>query len=296
MFAYLKSKRCNQAGFSLPGVIIAGAVGAISTLAVTKSLSNSEVAGQKVSSMIDRASVKALILQNVSCAETFSHSTSPSDPACFNGQYIPLRSDTRGTLVDARGSLVGKWVVRARCTSGGIDLRIASPLPSQLANAAARDFGASSSLFRNDEINSALRYDWNHPGANMLADVPPLCGHLFNSPVAQNQPLVCPQVPNPGGSPTSASYSYLVGVNFQTGELICDSHGQRSNNLVSNTIVNLNSYFNGPANEYYEVRKSSREECALLREMRCPPGYYQFGYEALQPTAGGNCRVQCKSF
>jgi hypothetical protein len=45
-----------------------------------------------------------------------------------------------------------------------------------------------------------------------------------------------------------------------------------------------------------EVTGSNFTECALLRRMKCPDGYFMTTYEALQATAGGHCSISCKEF
>lgn len=282
-----RQKSSLQEGFGLPLAMALMVVGSISALTVSKALKSSAEVGARTESVIELDSIRAIVEQSMNCAVTFTRNVGAGiDTSLCNGGYVTVRSHNGRVLVSSNGTAYGKWFLRARCDlANGLDIRAVRPRPGA---GNFRDFGAPSSAFVKDEVNNNLHYDWSRKIATLLSDEPIAskpptnCKHILSQPTTQA--AMC----QPG--------EYAKGVNFAMQTLSCVSH---STGQVREVSVESNVQYGqqNRSDEYLERRGSSPSECALKRQMECPDGYYQFGYEALmeEVPASENCRVLCKS-
>jgi hypothetical protein len=109
-------------------------------------------------------------------------------------------------------------------------------------------------------------------------------------------------------------WQYLYGFNNQ-GRPLCDdirpyinSEITRYNNNFANPAINkvirkVNRTGSeatskikkvGITTKYRKITGKNDKECAHKNTMRCPNGYMMIAYEALQPTHGSHCSIQCR--
>jgi hypothetical protein len=124
----------------------------------------------KADTAMDLVAIKAKVTTGVDCNLTLI-------TPCVNGSYIPLKTGSNKDLIAAGGTLIGRFLVRARCvnTPGlqGIDVRAAALSTAGMANAGALLFEAKdTSWFRADEMNQNLPYSWSHPKSSLTAAAP----------------------------------------------------------------------------------------------------------------------------
>lgn len=160
----------RENGFGLVEVLIAAALGMGLLLALSNGMSSLTASSRKVESSLDLSGVKARVIEGVSCAKTMA-----APGACAtDGQYLNLLDERGKPLVEDTGTLMGRFLVLARCnkgTDGGIEVRAARLTSAGLSNPKARKFDAPSGKedwFARDEVNSNLLYDWSHPKGLLL--------------------------------------------------------------------------------------------------------------------------------
>lgn len=104
------------------------------------------------------------MVQNISCEQTFPGN---AVPACVaKGDYVDIKSRSGGTIIAASGTVVGDTTVRARCTSTGLDIRIAKINSTETDS---RNFNANNDAWFRREPVSKLPLGWTHPQSSLFA-------------------------------------------------------------------------------------------------------------------------------
>lgn len=175
-------KSIQQSGFGLVGALVATMIlGALIT-ALMKGASDGVRSARKLDTSMGLAAWQAQLEDVLDCSKTMAS----APRGCLSGSdkpYIELR-DFKGTVVVPEGGLtLGPVAIRARCDarSGGLEVRAARLVEAATSDEKAMDFGSTDPrLFRKDEMNSRLSYDWRHPKGLLFGHDPALAKRKNN--------------------------------------------------------------------------------------------------------------------
>ncbi|MEI8025912.1 MAG: hypothetical protein WCI18_06165 [Pseudomonadota bacterium] len=320
----------NQ-GFGLLQALLVLAVGSIVIGIVSQKSASIAKSAKKTAQKNDILGFKSNIYGNVDCAATFSPSLGfgPKGSPCSSG-YIDIRSKAGIILNSAGTSRFGKWNGLAYCTSGGIEIRFVSLLPSFYGNLADKQWVGKTapenpSHYRSDEL-TAQPYSWAHPMLKVSQPNNPqgLCHDWFTTPSTnatcngftrkidfKNKQATCESIP---------SCSYPDNLVFDTGsnKYVCNSslmtytynQDKYTTDVSMSTVVqnfynkadkilrdveynnSLISRFPDMSN-YEDIYGNNFSQCAKVYQMLCPEGKAMWGYEALMEKSGKRCRTRC---
>jgi hypothetical protein len=194
----------KESGLSLVGVMVAGALLSVALMTVAQLTHSNRKAAQKVESSIDVAALKLKVSQEIDCGRSFG----AANPPCVVGSYVDLRGDNGQIVVASGGTTIGRWTVRARCLSTGVDVRAASLSAAGRTQSGALDFDSQNTAwFLTDPGAANLLLHWGHIKAQLFEPSSGgYCSHLFG---AGNLTAQC----NPN--------QYVAGVDFVNRNLLC---------------------------------------------------------------------------
>lgn len=319
----------NQ-GFGLLQALLVLAVGSIVIGIVSQRSSIAAKSSKKMASKADILGFKSNIYNNVDCAATFAPSLGfgPKGSPC-SSEYIDLRAKT-GIILNSTGtSQFGKWNALAYCTSGGIEIRFVSLLPSFYGNLADKQWVGKTapenpSHYRLDEITKQP-YSWMHPISTVSQpDALGLCHDWFSTPSTatncngfvrnidfKNKKASCEPIP-------SCSYPNNLVFDASSNKYVCNSNlmtytynqdKSTTDASMSNVVQNFHNragaimgnvtYNNALISQfpvmsnYQEIFGNNFSQCAKRAAMLCPEGKVMWGYEALMEKSGDRCRTRC---
>lgn len=179
----------NQRGASIVTVLVAVGISGVLAAGMTSIYSNMLKMQKRADLLADKTMLKQALHDRISCTQTLLGFKDPVTE-CKTARYIALKTKSGSDLVAEKGSKVGTWFVRARCTSSGLDIRSARPKDEEYA-----DFtGAGADKFRLDPVTDTP-FDWQHEQAALFKDGLAPCTANFataNAPAGPCKEKFCP--------------------------------------------------------------------------------------------------------
>ncbi len=156
-----------QAGLSLVEVLVASVVALAIVAALLRGLSGVQFSVKKASAVFDQSTIRTMLLERVDCRQTLP----ANSPPCAAGSYVNLVDGDGRELVPIGGAVIGGITVRARCATGGLDVRTADLTTQGNISAAALMFDGPQDpqWYVRDPSNPNLRLNWVHPRAQLFA-------------------------------------------------------------------------------------------------------------------------------
>jgi type II secretory pathway pseudopilin PulG len=177
--------RQTQAGVTMIEAIVGLAMLGVLVVIMLQFLGNTNNTLKNTELESERLAAIDTLRNSVSCQNTFAGALIDPKTSCATAKYIDVRDAANNAVINAAGTALGVWSVRAQCASDGLEIRAARLTSS--ATAADWDFGATpteTTNYKNPMTGRLMGWAWDVGGAkkrHIIISKGQLCPEYFLS-------------------------------------------------------------------------------------------------------------------